>query len=96
MRLPTTTMVACFEGKPSVDEEVLAHLLRGEWFLPDPTIPACGIVRYVRPEETNDGMERMFVCDLPDGHPSEVRHRQVTDVAAGKAITWDSAEDECD
>ena len=90
MRLPTTTMVATFEGKPSLDEEALGHLLRGEWFLQDPSIPACGVVRYVRPEETNDGMERIFVCDLPDGH-HEDRHRQVTDVAGGTIITWSAA-----
>lgn len=93
MRLPTTTMVACFEGNRSLDEQALTHLLRGEWFLPDPSIPACGIVRYIRPEETNDGVERMFVCDLPANH-HEDRHRQVTDVGEGKAITWTPADDE--
>lgn len=84
--LPTTTMVGCFEGNPP-GETVLARVLRGEWFLPDPSTPACGLVRYVRPDETNDGVERMFVCDLPAGHAEE-RHRQVTDAAEGKTLTW--------
>lgn len=95
MRLPTTTMVACFEGKPFLDDEALTHLLHGQWFLPDPSTPACGIVRYVRPEETNDGMERMFVCDLPAGHPED-QHRQVTNVTEGKAILWSATEDDHD
>lgn len=86
MRLPATTMVGCFEGNPS-GQVVLEHVLRGEWFVADPDTPACGLVRYVRPEETNDGMERVFVCDLPEGHAEE-RHRQVTDVAEGETITW--------
>lgn len=84
--LPTTTMISCFEGNPSGDT-VLTHVMRGEWFLPDPKTPACGLVRYVRPDETNDGVERMFVCDLPAGH-AEQRHRQVTDAAEGETITW--------
>ena len=86
--MPPTTMVACFEGDRSGDS-ILEHVMRGEWYLPDPGTPACGLVRYVRPEETNDGTERLFVCDLAAGH-AEPRHRQVTDVAEGEAITWNA------
>lgn len=62
------------------------------WILPPPWFvaveaPACGAELHVDAEQTNDGIERHFVCDDLAGH-EEDRHRQVTDNEAGKAFTW--------
>ena len=91
MRMPTTTMVSVLSNNPA--ETVLGHLLKGEWFLPDPDIPACGTVLYVPADQTKDFVERMFICDLPADHP-ESQHRQVTDVTEGQTITWATGRDE--
>ena len=86
MRLPTTTMISVVDHAQGTD--IVDHILRGEWFIQDLETPACGTVLYVPADQTNDGVERMFVCDLPASHPD--RHRQVTDMAEGTTLTWGS------
>lgn len=86
-RMTTTTMRACFEGDADPNDWVGMLLSGGPWFAPDPDTPACGSVRYVPPAETTDGVERMFVCDLPVDHTAW-KHRQVTDPVDGHTIEW--------
>lgn len=87
--MKTTTMRPAFGGDLP-PEETIGHLLRGDWFLPDPDTPACGAVLYVPPAATNDGTERMFCCDRPADHQlqGEPRHRQVIDLEEGKTSEW--------
>ncbi|MDN5797468.1 MAG: hypothetical protein L0H79_17195 [Intrasporangium sp.] len=86
MQLTITTMVACFENEPAPDD-LINNVLHGRWFLPDPDTPACGEVLHVKPDQTNDGTERMFVCDRPAQHSGR-KHRQVVDAAEGEILEW--------
>lgn len=56
------------------------------WYVPVEA-PACGHVLHVAAEDTTDGVERRFVCDLPAGHEDR-QHRQVTDNEEGHTLTW--------
>lgn len=80
-------MRPCF-GPDVPGLDVIEHVMRGEWFVPDPETPACGVVLYVPADRTTDHTERMFVCDKPEGHPAAEQHRQVTDAAEGQALEW--------
>lgn len=102
-RLSTTTMRGVSEANEGAKgEDMLAGVMSGRgadllamvmgdapWYRPDPNTPACGAVRYVSPEESDDRTESMYCCDrAADSCTPATGHRQVIDAEAPIVFPW--------